>query len=179
MINAETVILDKPGIDRALTRIAHEILERNKGVTDVVLIGIRSGGAHLASVLRCRIEQIEGIKPPIGAIDVTMYRDDLGSRGSLPMGKTDVPFSLEGRRVILVDDVLFTGRTIRAAMDALIDLGRPSNIQLAVLIDRGHRELPIRADYVGRNVPTARGEDVVVEFDEAHQPQSVSLKKTK
>lgn len=179
MINAETVILDKPGIDRALTRIAHEILERNKGVTDVVLIGIRSGGAHLASVLRSRIEQIEGIKPPIGAIDVTMYRDDLGSRGSLPMGKTDVPFSLEGRRVILVDDVLFTGRTIRAAMDALIDLGRPSNIQLAVLIDRGHRELPIRADYVGRNVPTARGEDVVVEFDEAHQPQSVSLKKTK
>lgn len=177
MVNAETVILDKPGIDRALTRIAHEILEKNKGVTDVVLIGIRSGGAHLASVLRDRIEQIEGVRVPLGAIDVTMYRDDLGSRGSLPMGKTDVPFSLEERRVVLVDDVLFTGRTIRAAMDALIDLGRPSCIQLAVLIDRGHRELPIRADYVGRNVPTARGEDVAVEFDDAHQPQSVALRK--
>lgn len=177
MANGKTVILNQSGIERALTRIAHEILERNKGTDDLVLIGIRSGGDHLAGQLRKRISAIEGVEVPLGAVDVTMYRDDLGSRGSLPLGKTDIPFPLDGQGVVLVDDVLFTGRTIRAAMDALIDLGRPRSIQLAVLIDRGHRELPIRADYVGRNVPTALEEKIEVEFDADSAPVEVTLLK--
>jgi len=175
MAKSETVILDQAGIGRALTRIAHEILERNKGTADLVLVGIRTGGDHLAEVLRRRIAEIEGDDLPLGAVDVTMYRDDLDSRGSLPMGKTDIPFSLDDKRVVLVDDVLYTGRTIRAAMDALIDLGRPRSIQLAVLIDRGHRELPIRPDYVGRNVPTSQEEQVEVEFDDDYMPIEVRL----
>jgi len=177
MASNETVILDSAGISRALTRIAHEILERNKGTAEVVLVGIRSGGDHLARLLRDRMAQIEGEEVPLGTIDITMYRDDLGSRGSLPLGKTEIPFPLDGRKVVLVDDVLFTGRTIRAAMDALIDIGRPKNIQLATLIDRGHRELPIRADYVGRNVPTSREENILVEFDGANNPVEVRLVK--
>jgi pyrimidine operon attenuation protein/uracil phosphoribosyltransferase len=175
MAKSETVILDQAGIGRALIRIAHEILEKNKGTVDLVLVGIRTGGDHLAEVLRRRIAEIEGEDLPLGAVDVTMYRDDLDSRGSLPMGKTDIPFSLDDKRVILVDDVLYTGRTIRAAMDALIDLGRPRSIQLAVLIDRGHRELPIRPDYVGRNVPTSREEQVEVQFDDDQMPIEVRL----
>ena len=175
MAQTETIILDPAGINRALTRITHEILEKNKGTADLALVGIRSGGDHLARHLRDRIAQIEGEEVPLGAVDVTMYRDDLGSRGSLPIGKTDIPFPLDDRRIILVDDVLFTGRTIRAAMDALIDLGRPRNIQLAVLIDRGHRELPIRPDYVGRNVPTSREEKIQVDFDEDRMPVEVRL----
>jgi pyrimidine operon attenuation protein/uracil phosphoribosyltransferase len=170
-----TVILNQSGIERAMTRIAHEILEHNKGTTDLVLVGIRSGGDHLAAQLARRISDIEGEAVSLGAVDITMYRDDLGSRGSLPLGKTDILFNVDGKKVVLVDDVLYTGRTIRAAMDALIDLGRPKNIQLAVLIDRGHRELPIRPDYVGRNVPTAKDEDVEVEFDGEHQPREVRL----
>ncbi len=177
MAKAETIILDGAGINRALTRITHEILEKNKGTTELVLVGIRSGGDHLARHLRSRIAEIEGEEVPLGAVDVTMYRDDLGSRGSLPMGKTEIPFPLDNRRVILVDDVLYTGRTIRAAMDALIDIGRPRNIQLAVLIDRGHRELPIRPDYVGRNVPTSREEKIQVMFDQDDMPVEVSLVK--
>jgi pyrimidine operon attenuation protein/uracil phosphoribosyltransferase len=173
----ETVILDQAGVNRALTRIAHEILERNKGTVDLVLVGIRTGGDHLAAQLRSRIAEIEGEEVPLGAVDVTMYRDDLGSRGNLPVGKTEIPFPLDGRKVILVDDVLYTGRTIRAAMDALIDLGRPRSIQLAVLIDRGHRELPIRPDYVGRNVPTSREEEINVTFDAARLPVEVRLVK--
>jgi pyrimidine operon attenuation protein/uracil phosphoribosyltransferase len=173
----ETVILDCAGVNRALTRIAHEILERNKGTAGLVLVGIRSGGDHLARILRERIADIEGEEVPLGAVDITMYRDDLGSRGSLPIGKTEIPFPLDERKVILVDDVLFTGRTIRAAMDALIDIGRPKNIQLATLIDRGHRELPIRADYVGRNVPTSREEKILVEFDADNSPVEVRLVK--
>ncbi|MEJ2698682.1 MAG: bifunctional pyr operon transcriptional regulator/uracil phosphoribosyltransferase PyrR [Desulfuromonadales bacterium] len=178
MATAETVILDQAGVNRALTRISHEILERNKGTEDIVLIGVRSGGAHLAAQLRSRIAEIEGEELPLGAVDITMYRDDLGSRGSMPVGKTEIPFSLDDQRIILVDDVLYTGRTIRAAMDALIDLGRPRNIQLAVLIDRGHRELPIRPDYVGRNVPTSREEQIQVEFDERNIPVEVRLIKS-
>jgi pyrimidine operon attenuation protein/uracil phosphoribosyltransferase len=178
MANTETVILDRNGISRGLTRIAHEILERNKGVANLVLVGIRSGGDHLARELRSLIAGIEGEEVPLGAVDVTMYRDDLGSRAPMAIGKTEIPFPLDGRNVILVDDVLYTGRTIRAAMDALIDLGRPRNIQLAVLIDRGHRELPIRADYVGRNVPTARDENILVEFGENQQPVEVRLIKS-
>ncbi|TYP00315.1 pyrimidine operon attenuation protein/uracil phosphoribosyltransferase [Geothermobacter ehrlichii] len=170
-----TVILNQSGIERALTRIAHEILERNKGTEDLVLVGIRAGGDHLAAELARRIAVIEGEKIGLGAIDITMYRDDIGSRGSLPVGRTDIPFDIDDKKVVLVDDVLFTGRTIRAAMDAIIDLGRPRNIQLAVLVDRGHRELPIRPDYVGRNVPTAREEDIEVEFDANHQPREVRL----
>lgn len=178
MAGEPTVIMDNSGIKRALTRISHEILERNKGLNDVVLIGIRSGGAYLAEELGRVAEIIEGVTPPVGAVDITLYRDDIS--GHLPhhaVGKTDIPFSLEGKKVVLVDDVLFTGRTIRAAMDALMDHGRPQCIQLAVLIDRGHRELPIRADFVGRNVPTSLKENVAVIFDDAHQPVEVVLEK--
>ncbi len=175
MAKTETVILDKAGINRALTRISHEILENNKGSAELVLVGIRSGGDLLAAQLRQRLADIEGESLPLGAIDVTMYRDDLSSRGSLPVGKTDLPFPLEGRKVILVDDVLYTGRTIRAAMDALMDIGRPRSIQLAVLVDRGHRELPIRPDYIGRNVPTSRDEQIQVDFDGDNCPVEVRL----
>ena len=178
MAGEQTVIMDNSGIKRALTRISHEILERNKGLNDVVLIGIRSGGAFLAEELGQVTEMIEGVKAPVAAVDITLYRDDIS--GHLPhhaVGKTDIPFSLEGKKVVLVDDVLFTGRTIRAAMDALMDHGRPQCIQLAVLIDRGHRELPIRADYVGRNVPTSLKENVAVIFDDNNQPVEVVLEK--
>ncbi|MDT8420743.1 MAG: bifunctional pyr operon transcriptional regulator/uracil phosphoribosyltransferase PyrR [Desulfuromonadales bacterium] len=168
-------ILDSTGIKRALTRIAHEILERNRGTEDLVLVGIRTGGDYLAAELQKKIAEIEGVMVPLGTIDITMYRDDLGSRGNLSVGKTDIRFPLGEKQVVLVDDVLFTGRTIRAAMDALVDLGRPRTIQLAILIDRGHRELPIRPDYIGRNLPTSRGEQIEVEFDEHDVPQSVSL----
>jgi pyrimidine operon attenuation protein/uracil phosphoribosyltransferase len=174
----QTVIMDNSGIKRAITRISHEILERNKGLADVVLIGIRSGGAYLAEEIGRVTEVIEGVKAPVGSVDITLYRDDVS--GHLPhqaVGKTDIPFSLEGKRVVLVDDVLFTGRTIRAAMDAMMDHGRPACIQLAVLIDRGHRELPIRADFVGRNVPTSIKENVAVLFDDRNQPVEVVLEK--
>ncbi|HEX9777749.1 MAG TPA: bifunctional pyr operon transcriptional regulator/uracil phosphoribosyltransferase PyrR [Geopsychrobacteraceae bacterium] len=168
-------ILDVTGIDRALTRIAHEILEHNRGTENLVLIGIRTGGDYLAAELQKKIAEIEGVMVPLGTVDITMYRDDLASRSNLSVGKTDIRFPLGERQVVLVDDVLFTGRTIRAAMDALIDLGRPRNIQLAILIDRGHRELPIRPDYIGRNLPTSRHERIEVAFDEQHVPQAVSL----
>ncbi|MCD6527813.1 MAG: bifunctional pyr operon transcriptional regulator/uracil phosphoribosyltransferase PyrR [Desulfuromonas sp.] len=173
----ETVLLDSDAIKRAMTRIAHEILEKNRGCEGLVLIGIRTGGDHLAHLLRQRIYDIEGIEVPLGAVDVTMYRDDVASGVTRPMGKTDIPFALDDCHVILVDEVLYTGRTIRAAMDALMDIGRPSSIQLAVLVDRGHRELPIRADYVGRNVPSAREEKIEVTFDEALLPLEVRLLK--
>ena len=168
------VILDADGIDRALTRIAHEILEKNKGTKDLVLIGIRTGGAHLAAQLKQKIVAIEG-DIPLGTIDVTMYRDDLCSRHNLAVGQTDVKFRLREQKVILVDDVLFTGRTIRAAMDAVMDLGRPENIQLAILVDRGHRELPIRPDYIGRNLPTARNEQIEVDFNAKNEAQAIHL----
>ena len=177
MAQAQTAILDQAGISRAMTRIAHEILENNKGCDDVALIGIKTGGDHLAGLLQIRIKEIEGVEVPIGEVDITMYRDDLSARGSLPIGKTDIPFSIEGKNIILVDDVLYTGRTIRSAMDAIMDFGRPKTIQLAVLIDRGHRELPIRPDYVGRNVPTAREEEITVSFSEDNRPQEVRLVK--
>lgn len=170
-----TTILDHAGVNRALTRIAHEILEHNKGVEQLVLVGIRSGGDYIAAELAARIAQIEGAELPMGAVDIAMYRDDLASRGAVTVGKTDIPVDLENQRVVLVDDVLFTGRTIRAAMDAIMDLGRPQNIQLAILVDRGHRELPIRPDYIGRNVPTARGEQIEVVFDTDNRPTEVRL----
>ncbi|MCL2760737.1 MAG: bifunctional pyr operon transcriptional regulator/uracil phosphoribosyltransferase PyrR [Desulfuromonadales bacterium] len=173
-----TVILDNSGIQRAITRIAHEILERNKGVAGVVLLGIKTGGAYLAKTLAAQLERIEGTQIPVGEVDITLYRDDIKEHGvNLEVGKTDIPFSLDGKKAVLVDDVLFTGRTIRAAMDAMMDHGRPDSIQLAVLIDRGHRELPIRADYVGRNVPTSLKENIKVSFDDNNQPIQVLLEK--
>lgn len=177
MGKTETIILDEAAISRALTRIAHEILEHNHGTADLALVGIRTGGDHLALRLQKRLQDIEGTTVPLGTVDITMYRDDLASRGSLPVGRTDIPFPVDGKRIVLVDDVLYTGRTIRAAMDALMDMGRPRNIQLAVLIDRGHRELPIRPDFVGRNVPTAAIEKVTVRFDEQQRPVEVCLTK--
>lgn len=157
-------LLDAQGMDRVLSRLTHEILERNKGAADLVLVGVCSGGVPLARAIREKILAIEGIDAPVGSVDITLYRDDLSRSGFQPkLQRTDIPFSIDGRKVVLVDDVLYTGRTIRAAMDALIDFGRPSCIQLAVLIDRGHRELPIRADYVGRNLPTSREETVDVD----------------
>jgi len=154
-------VLDAEGVRRALTRIAHEILERNKGTKDLVLIGIRTGGAHLARRLRTEIHAIEKSEIPVGVVDITLYRDDLSERGpQAKIRETQIPFDITGKKVVLVDDVLYTGRTIRAALDALIDFGRPQTIQLAVLADRGHRELPIKADYVGKNIPTSQTEKV-------------------
>src|SRR5262245_36554029 len=150
-------------IRRALTRIAHEIIERDKGAADVVLVGIADRGDDLARRLAHEIRRIEGAEIPVGVLDITFYRDDIGMRAEAPeVHETRIPFDVSGKTVVLVDDVLYTGRTIRSAMDALMDLGRPRKIQLAVLVDRGHRELPIRADFVGKNVPTSRADDVQV-----------------
>jgi len=178
MTDETTVILDGIGIRRALTRIAHEVLEKNKGIENIALIGIRTGGVYLARELAKRLEEIEGKNVPVGEVDITLYRDDFKRQGlHLPVGKTDIPFTVEGKKVVLFDDVLFTGRTIRVAMDAIMDHGRPACIQLAVLIDRGHRELPIRADFVGRNVPTSTKESISVKFDENYAPIEVVLEK--
>ncbi len=166
--NGTRQVMDALAIQRALTRIAHEILERNKGTEQLALVGIRSRGVHLAERIRKKIAEIEGTAPPFGVVDITLYRDDLDRGLQNPVVKgTNIPFPVEGRRILLVDDVLFTGRTIRAAMDALVDFGRPQSIQLAVLVDRGHREVPIRADYVGKNLPTSRREQVQVRLAEA------------
>lgn len=170
------IVMDAEGIDRSLTRIAYEILEKNKGIEDLCIVGIRTGGVFLAERLQNKISNIEGIDLPIGILDITLYRDDLRMSNKNPMlGKTDIPFSLDDKKVIIVDDVLFTGRTIRAAMDALIDFGRPKMIQLAVLIDRGHRELPIRADFVGKNLPSSIGESVVVSLTEKTGSDEVTI----
>jgi len=173
---AKSVIMDKDGIRRAISRISHEILEKNKGTDNLVLIGIRTRGVPLAERIQQRILEFENVKLPLGLLDITLYRDDLSTIDVQPvLHETKVPFSIEGKIVILVDDVLFTGRTARAALDALIDLGRPQKIQLAVLIDRGHRELPIRADYVGKNVPTSRKEIVSVCLEETDGRDEVLL----
>jgi len=167
MSKEKAQILDQEGIRRSLTRIAHEIIERNKGTTDLALVGIRRRGVPLAKRLAERIMDIEGHRGPVGILDITLYRDDLTTLAHQPLVRsTEIPFQVEGKIVILVDDVIYTGRTIRAALGALIDLGRPQVIQLAVLIDRGHRELPIRADYVGKNVPTSHRENVSVQLGE-------------
>ncbi len=155
-------VMDAEAIDRALTRIAHEILEANKGAGTIALAGIMTRGVDMATRLAERIERIEGTTVPVGSLDISFYRDDVATRLSPEVHTTDIPYEVEGRTIVLVDDVLYTGRTIRAAMDAIMDFGRPSAIQLAVLVDRGHRELPIRADFVGKNVPTARRERVKV-----------------
>jgi len=174
----EKVILDRLGIQRALNRITHEILEHNKGTEDMALVGVRTGGVYLAHRLAVKIFEIEKVRVPVGELDITLYRDDLTTKKSPPvLKKTALPFDITDQNIVLVDDVLFTGRTIRAAMDGLIDFGRPRAIQLAVLIDRGHRELPIRADYVGKNLPTSRDEEVCVFLDEAGEEDRVIIKR--
>jgi pyrimidine operon attenuation protein/uracil phosphoribosyltransferase len=160
------VVMDKEGIERVLTRIVHEILERNKGTEKLVILGIPTRGYHLARRVKAKMEEIEGVRVHSGAVDATLYRDDIGLKKTKPLKEMDIPVSIDGKIVVMVDDVLFTGRTIRAAMNALMDFGRPQAIQLAVLVDRGHRELPIRPDYVGKNIPTSIKEDVKVYLEE-------------
>ncbi|MDM5338001.1 bifunctional pyr operon transcriptional regulator/uracil phosphoribosyltransferase PyrR [Fictibacillus enclensis] len=173
----KAVIMDDQAIRRALTRIAHEIIERNKGIDDVVLVGIKTRGEFLAKRLAERIENIEGKAVKVGDIDITLYRDDLKVKTENlepELKGTDIP-DITNQKVILVDDVLYTGRTVRAAMDAVMDLGRPASIQLAVLIDRGHRELPIRADFVGKNVPTSNTEIITASLAEVDGTDEVSI----
>ena len=162
-------------ITRALTRIAHEILERNKGAGELVLLGIPSRGVPLAHRIAARIEHVEGVQVPVGSLDVTMYRDDLRKQPTRGPQATKVPVDITGRTVVLVDDVLYSGRTIRAALDALSDLGRPDVVRLAVLVDRGHRELPIRADHVGKNLPSSREERVMVRLEETDGHDEVRI----
>lgn len=174
---SEKVIMDHMGINRALSRIAHEIIERNKGTEGLVLVGIRTCGVYLARRIAEKVKEIEKVDVPVGILDITLYRDDLQGRKDHPvLKKTEIPFELTGKIVVLIDDVLYTGRTIRAAMDGLMDLGRPDMIKLAVLIDRGHRELPIKADYVGKNVPTPRNNTVKVLLTEEGYEDKVILK---
>jgi pyrimidine operon attenuation protein/uracil phosphoribosyltransferase len=166
--------MDEAEVRRAVTRIAHEIIERNKGAEAVVLVGIAARGDDLAKRLSAEIGRIEDRTVPVGALDITFYRDDIGIRGEAPeVHETRIDFDVNGKTVVLVDDVLFTGRTIRSALDALVDFGRPTAIQLAVLVDRGHRELPIRADFVGKNVPTRKDEDVRVTLREVDGEDAV------
>lgn len=177
-MNKKAIVLDEQAIRRALTRIAHEIIERNKGIEHCLLVGIKTRGIYLANRLAEKIEQIEGKPISVGEVDITLYRDDLSKKtdDDEPMIKgANIPVDIADQKVILVDDVLYTGRTVRAAMDALMDIGRPSQIQLAVLVDRGHRELPIRADFVGKNIPTSSSEVIVVELNEVDSTDQVSI----
>ena len=163
------LVMDADRMDRTLTRIAHEIAERNRGLEDVALVGIRTRGVPIARRIARRLQDIVGLEVPTGTLDITLYRDDLMRQAVGPqpvVGRTDIPFSIDDRKILLVDDVLYTGRTIRAALDALIDFGRPKAIQLIVLVDRGHRELPIKADYVGKNLPTSLRQSVQVRLQE-------------
>lgn len=174
----KTTVLDNQAIRRALTRIAHEIIERNKGIEDCILVGIKTRGIYIANRLAEKIEQIEGKNIPVGELDITLYRDDLTKKTAdeEPLVKgSDIPTDITNKKVILVDDVLYTGRTVRAGLDALMDIARPGQIQLAVLVDRGHRELPIRADFVGKNIPTSSSEQIVVELNEVDQIDQVSI----
>ena len=169
-------ILDKEAIERSLTRIAHEIVEKNKGVDNLCLVGIRNRGVYLAKRLAADIKKIENKDVPVGILDITLYRDDLTLISAQPVvHKTEIDFDIEGKVVVLVDDVLYTGRTIRAALDALVDFGRPKSIQLAVLVDRGHRELPVRADYAGKNIPTSQNETVEVRLEETDGKDEVVI----
>ncbi len=168
-------LLDKKEINRALTRISHEIIERSKGGEDLCLVGIQRGGVYIAERLARKISEAEKTEVPLGSLDIAFYRDDLRIRAQPVVRRTEIDFDVTGKNVVLVDDVLYTGRSIRAAMDAIFDIGRPSSVQLAVLIDRGHRDLPIRADYVGKNIPTSMGERVDVLLEEDGHEDSVQL----
>jgi len=173
---AKNIIMNAADIRRTLARIAHEIIERNKSLENIILVGMRTRGVPLANRLAANIQKFEGAKTVIGALDISLYRDDLSSLGTQPIVKsTDIPVSIDDKAIVLVDDVLYTGRSTRAAMDALIDLGRPLSIQLAVLIDRGHRELPIRADYVGKNIPSSRHEEIQVRLEETDGIDEVAI----
>lgn len=175
-----TELLDGPSMNRALTRIAHEIIERNKGIDECILVGIKTRGAFLAKRLAEKIERIEGKPIRTGELDITLYRDDLSSKNDNDealVQQVDIDYVVTNQKIVLVDDVLYTGRTVRAGLDAVMDLGRPSQIQLAVLVDRGHRELPIRADYVGKNIPTAGTERIVVRLQEVDGEDNVTLHK--
>jgi pyrimidine operon attenuation protein/uracil phosphoribosyltransferase len=175
-MTTSTKILDQKNFERTLIRLAHEILEKNKGAENLVLVGIRTRGEFLAKRIAKKIEEIEHRDISVGLLDITLYRDDLRDKLSQPILRgTDIPFDVSGRDIILIDDVLFTGRTIRAALDELVDMGRPASIQLAVLIDRGHRELPIRADFVGKNIPTSANEKVKVSMKEVDGEDGVNL----
>lgn len=170
------VIMDEAAIRRSIVRIAHEIVEKNKGVQDVVLMGIRTRGVPLANRIMAEIKQIENVDLSVGSLDITLYRDDLSTLSYNPVVHgTEIDFDLTGKNVVLVDDVLYTGRTIRAALDAIIDMGRPKTIQLAVLVDRGHRELPVCADYVGKNIPTSKTENIEVLLSEKDTTDEVIL----
>jgi pyrimidine operon attenuation protein/uracil phosphoribosyltransferase len=176
MRTLKALILDGPGIERTITRLAHEILERNKGAESIVIVGIRTRGEFIARRIARVIEQVEQTKLKIGSLDITLYRDDLQGKLEQPQLKgTDIIFDINDKNVILIDDVLYTGRTIRAALDELVDLGRPKTIQLAVLVDRGHRQFPIRADFVGKNVPTSAEESIRVHVKETDGEDSVLL----
>jgi pyrimidine operon attenuation protein/uracil phosphoribosyltransferase len=175
-LQEKKILMDEIAMKRAITRIAHEIIEKNKGVEHVALIGIRRRGGPLAVRLAERIEVIEGVKVPVGILDITLYRDDLTTLAAQPqVHRTEVFFDINDLNIILVDDVMYTGRTVRAAMDALIDLGRPRSIQLAVLVDRGHRELPVRADFIGKNVPTSHTEVISVLVQEIDDREEVII----
>ena len=175
----KTIIMTPDDIKRSLARITHEIIERNKTTEHLVLVGMRTRGVPLAKRLAADMEVLEGVKIPVGALDFSLYRDDLDLLDKQPtVQRTDIPVNIDGKSVVLVDDVLYTGRSVRAAMDALIDLGRPESIQLAVLIDRGHRELPIRADYIGKNIPTSRQEEIKVELVETDGVDEVIIVKS-
>ena len=168
--------MDEKTIDRAVTRTAHEILERNKGTENLALLGIRTRGVPLAQRIQAKIKEIEGADIPLGILDITLYRDDLSTIAKLPIvNGTQIDFDVNDKKLVLVDDVLYTGRTVRAALDAIVDIGRPAAIQLMVLVDRGHRELPIRADYVGKNVPTSKKEIVKVNLKEVDGENSVLI----
>jgi pyrimidine operon attenuation protein / uracil phosphoribosyltransferase len=170
------LVMDAKAVERALIRVAHEMVEKNKGAENLAVIGIKTRGAYLAERIAKLIEQIERVKIPVGLMDITLYRDDIQTKLEQPLvQKTEVLFDVVDKVIVLVDDVLFTGRTIRAALDQIIDFGRPKNIQLAVLVDRGHRELPIRADYVGKNIPTAKDDRVNVKITEVDKEDSVSI----
>ena len=175
----EVEVVDAAAMKRALTRISYEIVERHKGISDIVLMGIKTRGIYLARRIADRLKEIEGIDIPVGELDISLYRDDVHkpSYDEPKFKGADIPVSIEGKQVILIDDVLFTGRTVRAALDALMDIGRPSKISLGVLIDRGHRELPIRADYVGKNIPTSIDEQIKVAVSEVDEKDHVVIQK--
>lgn len=177
MADSTTKVMDESEIRRALKRIAHEIVERNKGAENLVIIGVQSRGVPMAKRLARLIAEIEGVETPVGSLNVALYRDDYATRAARTISASEIPFDVTGKNVILVDEVLFTGRTTRAALDAIMDLGRPAVIQLAVLVDRGHKELPIRADYVGKNLPTALRENVEVLWVETKGEDAVMIAK--